>query len=226
VNFLDRHGLEVEAPGEGDCDPNLDCNVPGCYDPSNELLGQPDPACPTTGGGGDPDPSSTPPPVTCTYTGYTLSKQTSNAPLSGPGHYAPIYFNFSAGGGDGVYDWSDTQMIVETGALLYKGNPISVTVDPSVVYESLTNYGTPGSATPVGSANLPTASFYDSPGQRSKDRIGTIVSAFLQWTATLYVQVDGVPCGSVSWNATLTWQRGKKPQIQFGAITYNAPGPQ
>jgi RHS repeat-associated protein len=63
VNFMDRHGVEVEAPDEGDCDPNLDCNTPECYDPSNEFLGMPDPGCPTGGGGGPSDPTSAPAPL-------------------------------------------------------------------------------------------------------------------------------------------------------------------
>jgi RHS repeat-associated protein len=58
INFLDRHGLEEQVPDYGDCDPNLDCDPPECYDPSNEFLGQPDPGC-STGGGGDPSESST-----------------------------------------------------------------------------------------------------------------------------------------------------------------------
>jgi RHS repeat-associated protein len=83
VNFLDRHGLEEQAPDDGGCDPNLDCGPPECYDPSNEFLGQPDPGCLTGGGGsGETTTTSAPPaPMECEADLY-------NRPVQYPWLYA------------------------------------------------------------------------------------------------------------------------------------------
>jgi RHS repeat-associated protein len=210
----------TNAQEAGPCQAQAPCggggSAFGLFDPT------PDPGCDVP-----ESPEPAPAPVKCGYTDDTLGKQGFGTyPIGGYGYYAPIYFNFTASGGDGVYQWADTQRILVSGTLLYKGSSIPVTVGPEFRYESLTNYGTPLSTTPVGSGNLPTASFFDAPGQPSKDAIGQVVAAFVTWSASLTVQVDGVPCGSVNWSATLTWQRGKKPQIAFGAITYNAVGGQ
>jgi hypothetical protein len=74
VNFMDRHGLEEQSTGDGGCDPDLDCNVPECYDASNEFLGMPDPGCPTGGGGGDETPTTTAAPdCTSQFLDYQVS---------------------------------------------------------------------------------------------------------------------------------------------------------
>lgn len=125
----------------------------------------------------------------------------------------PVYFNFVATGGDGVYDWTDKQQYSEIGSIIFSSNqtiPVPVNVSDT---ETLTNYGTANSTIPA-TGSSPKASFYDAPGQPSVDpNFGKTISAVLNFTFTLNVQVDGVSCqsGPVSWTATLQWPRRKKP---------------
>jgi len=150
-------------------------------------------------------------PVQCQFNGVTMGKPGfRTGPNIGYGYDMPIYFNFTATGGDGIYNWDDKQQFSEVGSVIYKGSNIPVAVNASG-YESLTNYGTPNSTSPS-VANSRNASFYDAPGQASVDpAFGKTVSAVLSWTFTLNVHVDGVSCGSVSWGASLMWPRRGRP---------------
>jgi hypothetical protein len=111
----------------------------------------------------------------------------------------PIHFTFTATGGDGTYARGDTQQFSVMGAILYTNSKIPVSVNSSG-YESLDIEG---------NANSAGVTFFDAPGQSSEDNLGTVAAAFRAFTFTLNVQVNGVPCDTVDWTATLTWDRGR-----------------
>ena len=210
VDFMDRHGLAEQVAGDGNCDPDLlDCGPPECYEPWNEFVGQPDPGCPTGGGGGpsDPAPTSAPPQLKCKFDGaQNLGPTNSATALSGPlsgqtvaGYYMQMLFSFSASGGSGEYSWSYSQSVVTVGTL-------TTTTGSYGVH----SYNPKDTLAPK--AHGATYNIGDAPGETSSNQsLGSIISAHVNWFLHLQVSVTDtatgqtVDCPTVYWTVTETW---------------------
>jgi hypothetical protein len=123
----------------------------------------------------------------------------------------PIYFNFSVAGGNGIYAWTDLQAYTVIGSVSYT-NGIIASANASST-ESLDN----AAQFPAGSM----ASFFDAPGQPTKDRIGTVNGAVLSFAFSLQASVSSggqsVPCPVVAWSAGLNWSTNKKRRTVQGS---------
>jgi RHS repeat-associated protein len=187
----------------------------GCYGNGNGLLGEPDPGCPTGGGGGDDIGPAPAPPLTCGYTGAKTKNgsfmDVDTPSGSGNAFVDPISLKFQANGGTGSYTFSVTQTAASAGTATYSSGysitfPGTVSPDPPLASQSVQN----GSK----------LTFSDSPGVWSFLHGGVLTAAnvtdTLQTIVTVTSGAQTVTCATVTWTATVIGTLGKHGKLRIG----------
>jgi RHS repeat-associated protein len=214
VNWIDPHGLMLRRPWEWEnCGPNWmwDTSLSGpcsTVEPGAGLFI-----------GGMVSETKSAPPLHCRFVGATIhAPGWGKTDRTGYGYYMPVYFNFTATGGDGSYEWSNTQTVTVTATVTYSSGRTIDLSDWRAPTESLSN-----TASPLTGSR---ASYFDAPGLAQvapNSRLGRVVSAHITWSFTLRVSVKSggqkVDCPAVSWSATETWTTDDGKTNVTGSVT-------